>query len=402
MQRILLIILITLPQFLFSQAHKWHGTHQDMKYPDINLLDVWPEEGLEIVKTYSGIGEGYGTPSINEQGLFVAGMQDTTGSVHHYTHDGELVWSTEYGAEFTYKFPGSRGTPTLHENMVYYSGANGDVVCLDIKTGEKIWHQNIFEKYNGQYIKWGYTESVLIYNDLAIVQPGGPDVSVCALNKNNGEVVWEMELDSSMNAYCSPKIINHNGNDLCMINMSKHMVLFDPQNGEIKYKHPLDHWRVNHTNENLYFDGKIFYTSGYGEGTVLFSINDDEARLDTLWQTDKFDSKMSGTIMLDSLVYGTTDKGKKWAAINAYTGDVVFETRDLKPGSFVFADNKFFIFTDTGELALAKPHSAGFDVISRFPSPNYPTKLAFAHPVIYKGDLFIRVDDNIWRYNVSK
>lgn len=402
MNRITFIICILLPVLSFSQAHKWHGTNQDQKYPDINLMEVWPDSGLQVVQTYQGLGEGYGTPSLNEDGIFVAGMIDTIGSIFHFNHEGKLMWQTPYGLEYTYKFPGSRGTPTLLKGRLYYTGSNGDVLCLNMKTGEKIWAQNIFEKYKGQKIKWGYTESALIYNDLLIVQPGGPEVSICALNKADGSMVWEMELDSSANAYCSPKIINHKGHDLCMINMSKHLVLFNPLNGEIKYKHPLNNSRVNHTNENIYFDEKIFYTSGYGEGSVLFKLNDETQGLDTLWQNTSFDSKMSGTIQIDSLVYGTLDKGKQWAAINISNGELAFKSRDLKPGSFVYADGKFFIFTETGEIALAKPIENGMEIISRFPCPIYPTRLAFAHPVIYKGHLYIRLNDRIWKYNISQ
>ena len=84
-----------------------------------------------------------------------------------------MVWQTRYGKDFTFRFPGSRGTPTLDSGKLYYSGAFGDAVCLDMKTGETIWHVNIFDKYDGEPIKWGYTESPLVYNDMVILQPGG-------------------------------------------------------------------------------------------------------------------------------------------------------------------------------------------------------------------------------------
>lgn len=387
---------------LQAQAHKWHGTHQDARYPDSNLLDDWPENGLTMVQTYSGIGEGYGSPSISEEGLFIAGMHDSTGYIYHFKHDGELVWKTAYGQDFTFRFPGSRGTPTLNDGNLYYSGAHGDAVCLDMKTGKTIWQVNIFEKYNGELIKWGYTESPLVYRDLVILQPGGPEVSLCALNKHDGSVVWETALDGNANAYCSPKLIEHNGDTLVMVNLDFNLVIFDPNTGNVRMKHPLTEKRGNHSNEPVYKEGQIFYSSGYGEGSVMFQINDEKKRLDTLWQNTNFDSKLSGIQVVDGLIYGTSDQKKHWAAIRWDSGEEVFTTREIKPGSFVMADGKFFIFTEDAEVALAKPTSSGFDIVSRFQSPAHPAVHAYAHPVIWKGDLFVRFNDHIWRYRIAK
>jgi hypothetical protein len=62
----------------------------------------------------------------------------------------------------------------------------------------------------------------------------------------------------------------------------------------------------------------------------------------------------------------------------------------------------FNFFTDTGEIVLAKPTPDGFEIISRFESPGFPTVNAYAHPVIYQGDLFVRINDFVWRYNIAK
>ncbi|WP_339734431.1 PQQ-binding-like beta-propeller repeat protein [uncultured Sunxiuqinia sp.] len=397
-----LIILICLPVLFFGQAHRWHGTNQDARYPDTDLLDEWPSDTLPIKQTYSGIGEGYGSPSITEAGLFIAGMHDSTGYVFHFSHDGEMVWKTEYGQDFTFRFPGSRGTPTLDDGKLYYSGAYGDAVCLDMKTGKIIWHVNIFEKYGGELIKWGYTESPLVYKDLVILQPGGQEVSLVGLNKYDGTVVWETEVEGNANAYSTPRLIEHNGKTLCLLNLDFNLVLFDPKTGVVKLKHALTERRGNHSNEPIYQDGQIFYSSGYGEGSVMYKINDATQQLDTLWQNTDFDSKLSGIQVVDGLIHGTADQKKHWAALRWIDGEEVFTTREIKPGAFVMADGKFFIFTETGEIALAKPTPEGFELISRFESPEFPTVHAYSHPVIYMGDLFVRFSNSVWRYKISK
>ncbi|MGQ8337891.1 outer membrane protein assembly factor BamB family protein [Sunxiuqinia sp. A32] len=401
MKTLFFLLLIFLTQLVSAQSSRWRGTNQDGRYPDTDLMEKWPEGGLSIKTTYTGIGEGYGSPSITEDGIFVGGMHDSTGYVHHFSHDGKLIWKTSYGNEFTFRFPGSRATPTIEQNRLYYSGGEGDAICLDTKTGNIIWHINLFKKYDGDLIKWGYTESPLVYKNLVIYTPGGPDVSMVALDKMNGSVVWEMSMEGGFNAYCSPQLIKHNNQTLAMVNLSNYLVIFDPANGSIKYKHDITNSRNNHSMEPIYIDGKILYSAGYGYGTTLYELND-HAGMDTIFHNSEFDCKMSGMMRIGDLIYGTADNKKHWAALNWKTGEVVFTSRELKPGSFIMADDKFYIFTEMGEIALAKPNGDGFEVLSKFECPAYPAKYAFAHPVIYQGDLFIRFNDSIWRYKIKE
>jgi len=402
MKIILILIAIVFSITTFSQSHRWRGTNQDGRYPDTNLLDIWPEEGLPLKATYSGMGEGYGSPSIREDGIFIAGMHDSIGHVYKFSHEGGMLWKTEYGEDFTYKYRGSRGTPTLEENRLYYSGAEGDAICLNTETGKKIWHVNIFKKYGGSLMKWGYTESPLLYKNMVILTPGGPDVSMVALDKMTGEAIWEMELEGGFNVYCTPQLIEHNNETMAMVNLSNYLLIFDPENGAIKYKHDITHRRNNHTMEPMYIEGKVLHTAGYGIGSTFYQINEKTKGMDTIWYSADFDCKMSGMMRIDDLIYGTADRKKTWNAINWKTGEIAFSTRDIKPGSMIMADGKFYIFTDTGEIVLAKPNPLGFEVISSFNSPAAPAKMSFSHPVIYNGDLFVRYDDNLWRYSLKK
>ena len=106
-------------------------------------------------------------------------------------------------------------------------------------------------------------------------------------------------------------------------------------------------------------------------------------------------------ILYDGTVYGVSDKKKQWTGVDFMSGKTVFKSRDLKPGSFILADDKFFIFTDMGEVALARPGKNGFDVISRFNLPVKPVTLAFAIPALYEGTLYLRYEENLFLYRVN-
>ena len=369
-------------------------------YPESGLLDQWPDGGPELIGTVSGIGDGYGSPTVTADGIFIAGMIDTLGYVFHFDKELKFKWKTLIGPEFNYKYIGSRGSPTIEGNRLYYVASMGDAVCLHTSTGEKIWHLNIRDTFDGLPVKWGYTESPLIYDEKIFFTPGGPGSNFIALNKMSGELIWESAIDSAKNAYCSPVIINHKGKDLILLNTSHYILLLDPDNGDVFVKHPLSNTRYNHALAPIYSEGTLFYSSGYGEGSTLFRIREGRQTMDTVYSNLDFDCKISGMIEYQGVVYGTSDRRKLWTGVDLKSGKTVFTSREFKPGSFVMADNKFFLYDDKGEVGLAIPDSPGFTVVSRFQIPAGMASYAFAHPVIHDGILYIRYTNDLWLYRV--
>jgi outer membrane protein assembly factor BamB len=400
-----IILLILAVGFAFfendAQTAQFGGPNRDGIYDETGLLDKWPEEGPELIAKISGIGNGYGSPAINEYGVYIAGMIDSTGYVFHFNHKYELQWKTKIGKEFSFKYEGSRGTPTIEGNRLYYVASFGDAVCLDAITGEYIWHINIQDQFNGPEIKWGYTESPLIYEDKIYFTPGGSGNNFVALNKQDGSFIWSLDLDSTVNSFCSPVIVNHQQKDLILLNTSNYILMMDPVDGGLLVKHPLTNDRKNHALAPLYREGKLFYSSGYGEGTTKFKMKENSLLLDTIYTNSDFDCKLSGLIPYKGVVFGTSDKRKQWTGVDFETGKTVFTSREVKPGSLILADNKFYIFTDIGEVVLARPSENGFEIISRFDIPAANVIYAFAHPVIYSGTLYIRYNNNLWCYRVK-
>jgi len=401
MNRIIVIVMLTAATVMAAaQPLQFRGVNRDGIYPDKNLAESWPEQGPPLLATLEGIGDGFGSPSINEKGIFIAGMIGKKGYLFHYNHSHELVWKVHYGDEFDLKYPGSRGTPTLDDGLLYYSGTYGNMLCLESETGKVLWKRDLFGEYGADTIKWGYTESPLIYENLVYLTPGAPGHNVVALDKKTGELVWKLDNQGTHNAYNSPTLIRHNDADNILLLTSNALLFLKPLTGKVALSHPLTARRGMHACSPLYLGEKLFYSSGYGEGSVMFRINDSERRFDTLYSTKDMDVKLSGLIPFDGTVFGTSDRKKQWVGLDLASGDTVFTSREIKPGSFLMADSKFYLFSETGEVALAKPSKDGFEIISSFVIPVQPARLAFAHPVIHKGILYIRYRDNLWLYIV--
>jgi len=397
---IVFTVLFTLSQQTKSQTAQFGGPNRNGVYPDTGLLDKWPEDGPELSGTFSGIGEGYASPAVNENGVYIAGMIDSTGYVFHFSHDQELLWKTPIGKEFTNKYVGSRGTPTVDGDRLYYAASMGTAACLDTKTGEILWTRNTIEDFNGPEIKWGYTESPLVYEDKVFFTPGGPHKNFVALDKMTGELIWAADFDSTYNVYCSPVIVNHNDKDLVLVNTNDYLLMMDPDNGKAVVKHPITHSRENHTIPPIYEEGKLFYASGYKEGATLFQIVDDKQLLDTIYRNKDFDPRISNMIKYQGVVYGISEQRKMWMGVDYETGETRFMNRDFKRGSFILADDKFYMYSDMGNVALAYPTGDGYELISQFQIPAGKAVFAFAYPVIFDGKLYIRYNNDLWAYKI--
>ena len=88
------------------------------------------------------------------------------------TATGDELWSTSYPAAFKEMMggPGPRATPTIADGEVYSLGAQGDLLCLDLKTGKKKWAVNILQ--DDKNTQWAMSGSPLVFENLLIVNPG--------------------------------------------------------------------------------------------------------------------------------------------------------------------------------------------------------------------------------------
>src|SRR5262249_51354382 len=73
---------------------------------------------------------------------------------------------------------------------VFALGGNGDLACLEAKTGKVRWQKNILKEYGAQLPGWGYCESPLIDGDRVICTPGGEKATLAAFDAKTGDAVW--------------------------------------------------------------------------------------------------------------------------------------------------------------------------------------------------------------------
>jgi outer membrane protein assembly factor BamB len=398
---IFLFIFISIPFICFPQdPTKWRGPNQNGYYPDTGLLTEWPDGGPEILWQYTKLGEGYSSPAFGNDRIYVSGMEGQTGYVYALEEDGKLLWKAPYGKEFYSSYPGSRGTPVIDGDKLFVLSGMGHLSCLSSNSGQVIWRKDLFKDFGGRNTEWGLAETLLIHDDMLICTPGGREHNVIALNKTSGDLIWSIKGRGEIPAYCSPLLVNVGGRNLMVTHTRDNILGIDADSGKLLWSHGHTNRYSVHPNTPLYHEGQLFCFSGYGKGGPMLKLNEDGSKVTELWFCGTMNSRMGGAVLMDGHIIGSGDSDREWQSIDWNTGKVKYETKEVGNGVVIAAEGLLYLYSQRGELALMKPESSSFRLISKT-RVSAGSGQHWAHPVIDNGRLFVRHGNALIAYKIK-
>ncbi|MCK4342507.1 MAG: PQQ-like beta-propeller repeat protein [Phycisphaerae bacterium] len=285
---------------------------------------------------------------------------------------------------------GISGTPRLrhprnahrhvNEGRVYLHGARGRVVCIDAKSGREIWRRDFDHPP-----QWGYSASVLIEGDLAIVTGGGDDGALVALNKLTGKTVWTC--GGGLVGYATPYPFNFDGRRYVVGFMGRAVIIADVKTGRLVWRMPWEtDWDVNAATP-IFHDGHLFLSSGYDHGSILLKLarSGDDFTTKTVWQNTNIRAKFQTPVLYKGYLYTSDEVGLK--CVEFATGELKWKRSRLKHGTLVIADEHLVILSGSGELLIAQATPAAFEPITNI------KLLKGKHwtvPTLYQGRLYVR------------
>ncbi len=399
-----LIAVITFGIINFSSfaqvPTKWRGPHGNGIYNETGLLTKWPDSGPEMMWHFDNLGEGFSSPVFANNIIYVSGGKDEKGFISALDKNGNLLWEKEYGKEFFESYPGVRSSPTVVGDLLYIYSGYGVLTCMDSNNGAIKWQKDMLNDFDGQNIRWGVTETVVVDGDNVFVTPGGKKNNVIALNRFNGNLVWSSEGLGETSAYCTPLLIELPARKLLVTHTADHLIGLDAANGKLlwSYPHP-NRWSV-HANTPIYEDGGLFCFSGYGQGGEKLELSADGSSVKEVWKSEKLDSRIGGMVMVNRYLYGSGDTSREWRCVDWKTGDEKYVSKDLTKGVVIYADGMLYCYSERGELALVKATPEKFDLISRT-KVELGTAQHWAHPVIDNGVLYVRHGSVLIAYKIK-
>jgi outer membrane protein assembly factor BamB len=106
-------------------------------------------------------------------------------------NNGELLWRVEFPARGKLDYGQSpRATPLIHKGKAYLLGAFGELRCVNLTDGKVVWKRQLPHEFQAQLPTWGMCSTPLMVDDLLIVNPGGTNASLVALDRVTGRTRW--------------------------------------------------------------------------------------------------------------------------------------------------------------------------------------------------------------------
>jgi len=405
----LFIILLAL-QTQSQEISEWRGPGRTGVYQETGLLNVWPQDGPELLWFRDSLPNGYSSVSIAHNTVYFTGIVESMDVLIALDPKGNLKWQTPYGRAWDNSFNPSRSTPTIEANRAYMSSGFGDIACVDAITGQVIWSVKASEEYEGTYGRWGIAESLLIVGDNVFYTPGGDKTTMVAFNKENGEVVWASESLRDNPSYTSPLLIEWADTQMIVTATETYVLGIDPWDGNIRWTFDFGQfaggeWRANNqTNTPLFDAGKLYVTSGYDHKSVQIELSEEGDAAYFNWVDSTLDVHHGGVVKLGDYIYGSSWIGNRmgnWVCLDWNTAEVMYDMEWENKGSIISADGMLYCYEEkNGNIALVKATPDGFNAISSFKVP-YGNGPHWAHPVIHEGILYIRHGGALMAYSIA-
>lgn len=378
---------------------QWRGDNRDGKYNESELLKCWPENGPALVWFNDSIGNGYGSPVVTSDRIYINGEVDSIGYLFAFNLNGQLQWKSPYGKEWMINYEGSRSAPTVIGDLIYVCSGMGEIVCFEKENGNKKWSKNMINDFHGKNIHFGYSESLLIDDSTLFATPGGKDTNVIALNRFNGDIKWISKAKGQTSAYCSPLLISLPKSKILTTFSENQFIGIDIKDGKLLWSQEQDTFCNIHGNTPLFENGFIYFFAGCGNGTVKLKLSEDGTKIEEIWRSPVLINYISGAIHINNKIFGANEERKNWVSIDAESGKII-DSLDFNKGITIYADSLLYLYNEKGAVGIVNPFKDKMELISSF-KINKGTKEHFSHPVIKNGILYIRHGKSLMAYNIK-
>lgn len=399
-----------------SDWPQWRGPERNGISKDSGLLKQWPAQGPKLLWQINDIGDGYSTPAVVGTRIYLMSNHDMENEFVQAlsTQDGKPIWTTRIGnvgnPNQNPPYAKARSTPTVDGNFLYVLGSDGDLACLETRSGKIRWQKNIRKEFGGQPGEWAYAESPLIDGDAVVVTPGGAMATMVAVNKKNGAEIWRSAIPGGdPAAYASAIVVQAGGRKQYVQFLSKGLVGVDAKTGKFLWRYeapakgPAQMWTPVAQDEHVYGGA-----NGVGGGLVRLKPDSAGVIAEQVYFERGLPNGIGGAVLVGKHLYGTEIAGKL-VAVEFTTGKVGWSADSVGWGSVAYADGSLYLHGLNGDVVLVEATPEAYREKGRFTPPGQPKhkqigtmpEMAFSYPVIANGVLYIRDLGTLWAYDVK-
>jgi outer membrane protein assembly factor BamB len=362
---------------------------------DEKLADRWPDGGPKVLWQHEA-GDGFaGVAVAGGKAVLFHRVEDQEVAQCLDAATGKPLWKASFATAFRSEYSsdhGPRCVPVIHKDRVIVFGAGGDLHCLSLAAGRKLWSRAAFKDFGAPNGYFGAGSSPIVVGDKVLVNVGGSrqEAGIVAFSLEKGETLWKATDNAA--SYSSPILVKLGPAAQRVIFVTRIQTLaIDPENGKVDWTMRFGALgpTVNAANP-LVIDGHLFLSSSYGIGAVYAKLT--PRGPEVAWKNDDvMSSQFTTCVAKDGYLYGIDgreDVGEaQLRCIDPKAGKVVWSKDGLGKGSLLLADSKLVIQTTAGKLYLAEASPEGYRELA---SAAVAGPKTFALPALAGGKLYVR------------
>ena len=379
---------------------EWRGRKRDGKSPDKGLLKEWRRAPKPLWK-FTALGEGYSSVSAAGDTIYGSGGVEGRLTVSALDMQGKVKWRSRLGQAWTgRRAPGARVTPTFADGRIYMMSGSGGISCLDARTGKRVWSKDMRRDFGARTPHWGFAESVLVTDGMAIVSPGGRNGMV-AMDKNTGKTRWTSRGNGAAAHYCSAIVFTYKGRKMIVNGNRGGLFCVDARDGRTLWTNSFAANNTANCPTPAFSDGYVFWAVGYNKGGICLKLDvrGDHVTAREAWRTDDMNCHHGGYIIEKGYIYGNNGGG--WACLDLKSGRTVWNSRGVGKGSVCFADGMLYTYSERrGRMWLVPAKPNGFEVKGKFRVTG-TGRWSWAHPTVIKGRLYVRYGTKLYCLDVK-
>ena len=288
-------------------------------------------------------------------------------------------------------------------DLIFVNYGDYGTACLNQK-GDIVWKKVMpYGHFHGP------GGSPVVYEDKLILScDGGNDQFLIALNKQNGDKIWQVKKQHIHQArfsggkmkpiaFSTPTLRKGKSGMEVVVCGADHIAGFDVETGKENWWAQYDGYSV--VPRPVFYKDMVFYSSCYNS-PVMYGLQMDgagELTEKVVWKTSRGAPHNPTPLVVNDLLYSVSDRGIA-QCFDAATGKVHWQERIGRgySASPIFVDGKIYFQDETGGTTIIKPGKK-FEELAK----NKIDGRTLATPVPIPNGLLIRSDKELLRIDAK-
>jgi outer membrane protein assembly factor BamB len=293
---------------------------------------------------------------------------------------------------------GPRCTPVVDGDRVYAVSCRGELQCLKVADGKKMWGVNYVKDFGAIFIgekgtapgasRHGNDGSPLIVGDRLYACAGGTNgAGVVCLNKKTGATLWKSQNEQA--AYAPPVILKVAGKEQLVCFMSECALGLNPSDGKLLWRFPIKTAFGRHVTTPVAYED-IVVVASHQSGMYGIKVTDSGA--EQAWVSKPAAMNFSSPVAIGKYLYGLGPKSDV-ICVEIPTGKLMWNktgllttSADKSEAAFLVFEKNILMLTDGGRLVLFESNPEEYKEVS----VAQVCGLNWCNPAYSNGNLYVR------------